>query len=319
MKKLVVQILVLMLACMGGCAKEKAGDQSLASAGFDDKALYEMGYAIKHITPVTPELTDMSLKLLRASAAMGNGEAMVQLGEMYLAGRAPLENGQDNNQEAMKWWNMSWEHGTTRGYHNLGLLYYGESVPGTGGKGKDVVAQDYKKAFEYFKAAADKGDSKATRYVGISYENGQGVQQDYAEAAKYYEKNDAGYYLANLLLEGKGVQQDVPRAMKIYEDVAAKETGGAADQYSAEALARIYEEGRFVKADQNKALEYYQKAVEYGSKEAKAKLTDFAARQYKDGYALLKAGKYDAALPLLLQSASLGNADALKMTGTGKK
>lgn len=318
-KKTFSLVFVLLVASFSGCAQHKPEDQSLASAGLDNQTLYEMGYAIKHITPVTPELSAMTLKLLRASADMGNAEAMVQLGEMYLAGRAPLQEGQDTNQEAMKWWNASWEHGSTRGYHNLGLLYYGEAVPGTGGKGKDVVPQDYKKAFDYFKAAADKGDTKATRYVGISYENGQGVEQDFAKAAEYYGKNDGSYYLANLLLEGKGVPQDVPRALKIYEEVSAKDTGGAADQYSAEALGRIYAEGRYVKADQDKALENYQKAVAYGSKDAKTKLTDYAAGLYKEGYALLKAGKYEAALPLLLKSANLGNPDALKMTGTSKK
>jgi TPR repeat protein len=320
MRQSFVQILALLLAVgMVGCAEKKAADQPLASAGFDDQALYEMGYAIKHITPVTPELTDMTLKLLRASAAMGNGEAMVQLGEMYLAGRVPLENGQDTNQEAMKWWNSAWEHGATRAYHNLGLLYYGVPVPGTGEKGVGIVEQNYAKAFQYFKAAADLNDAKAVRYVGISYENGQGVKQDYAEAAKYYEKNGGGYYLANLLLDGKGVKQDVTRAISIYQEVAAKEGGGSADQDSAEALARIYEQGRYVAADQNKALEYYQLAAAYGSSAAKARLTDFAAGLYKKGYALLKGGNYEAALPLLLKSANLGNADALKMTGTGKK
>ncbi len=320
MKKLFASGLALMLAVgISSCAKEKAGDQSLSSAGLDDKALYEMGYAIKHITPVTPELTDMTLKLLRASADMGNAEAMVQLGEMYLGGRVPLENGQDTNQEAMKWWNSAWEHGAARAYHNLGLLYYGVSVPGTGGKGKGVVEQDYAKAFQYFKAAADKGDTKAVRYVGISYENGQGVEQDYAKAAEYYEKNGEGFYLASLLLEGKGVNQDVQKAIGIYQEVAAKEGGGSADQDSAEALARIYAEGRYVAADQNKTLEYYQLAAAYGSSDAKAKLSDFAAGQYKKGYALLKAGNYEAAFPLLLKSANLGNADALKMTGTDKK
>jgi TPR repeat protein len=275
MNKAIVAATIFVLAVSaGGCARKSAGDQTLASAGFDAKNLYEMGYAIKHITPVTPALTDMSLKLLRASAAMGDGEAMVQLGEMYLAGRAPLEGGQDTNQEAMKWWNSAWEHGATRAYHNLGLLYYGVPVPGTGNKGVGVVPQDYTKAFQYFKAAADKGDTKAVRYVGICYEHGQGVEQDYAKAAEYYQKNGEGYFLASLLLEGKGIKQDVSKAIEIYEEVAAKEGGGSADQDSAEALARIYEEGRYVPADRNKALEYLQLAAAYGSSDAKARLVE---------------------------------------------
>lgn len=320
LKKLMMPLATLMVAVgVSGYAVARTEAASSTDAGFSDKDLYEMGYAIKHITPVTPELTDMALKLLRASAAMGNAEAMVQMGEMYLAGRVPLEKDQDTNQEAMKWWNMAWDHGASRAYHNLGLMYYGVPVPGTGGKGVGVVKQDYDRAFKYFKAAADRNDSKALRYVGICYENGQGVKQDYAAAARYYEKDGAGYYLANLLLEGKGVKQDVNRAIELYKDVAAKNGGGSADQYSAEALARIYEEGRYVAADQSMALKYYQMAAGYGSASAKARLTDYAADLYKKGYAQLTGGNYGAALPMLLTSASLGNADALKMTGAGKK
>ena len=277
MSRCFIRAMALLLAVVaGGGAWAGVGDQSLASAGFDDKTLYEMGYAIKHITPVTPALTDMSLKLLRTSAALGNGEAMVQLGEMYLAGRAPLEKGQDTNQEAMKWWRSAWEHGATRGYHNLGLLYYGVPVPGTGDKGVGVVPQDYAKAFQYFKAAADKGDTKALRYVGICYENGHGVPQDYARAADYYERDGAGYFLANLLLEGKGIRQDVDRAIRLYEQVAAKESGGSADEDSANALARIYVEGRYVPADKARALKYLQLAASYGSQEARARLAGAA-------------------------------------------
>jgi hypothetical protein len=150
-------------------------------------------------------------------------------------------------------------------------------VPGTGGKGVGVVPQDYAKAFAYFKAAADLNDSKAVRYVGISYEHGQGVKQDYAEAARYYGKDGGGYHLANLLLEGKGLKQDVNRAIAIYQQVAAKEGGGDADQLSAEALARIYEEGRYVAADPAKAREYLKLAASYGSSTAKARLGDAGA------------------------------------------
>lgn len=317
MKRFSIQLFTAIFAISAGLAMHRAAAAS-DGPSFDDKTLYQMGDIIKHVTPVTPKNSELSYKLLRASADMGNVSAMGQLGEMYIGGRAPLEKGQDTNQEAIKWWNKAWELGGARGYHNLGLLYYGVPVPGADGRGVGVVKQDYAKAFQYFKAAADKGDTKAIRYVGICYEHGQGVKQDYAEAAKYYAKLDEGYFLAGLLLEGKGVQQDVPGAINMYEENAAAERGGSSDLDSAEALGRIYEEGRFVKADQNKAVEYYAKAVEFGSKTAKVKLTDFAKRLYTEGHALLKAGKYEAAFPLLMKSANLGNPDALKLTGLTK-
>jgi uncharacterized protein len=319
MKRLLAQALALMLALGIGAFAPAAADQdSLQAAGFNADNLYELGYALKHLSPVAPALNDMALKSLRASAALGNGNAWVQLGEMYLGGRIPLENGQDRVQEAMKCWKLAWEKGATRAYHNLGLLYYGVAVPGTGGAGVGVVKQDYDKAFQYFKAAADLGDTKAIRYTGLCYENGFGVKQDYAQAAKYY-RIIGGYYFANLLLVGKGIGQDVKKALEIYESVAARNGGGQEDQYAAYALAQIYEKGSYVKEDKNKAMEYYQTAAGKGSAAAKAKLADYAAELYKDASALLKAGKYDSAIPQLIKAANLGNVDALKITGTGRK
>jgi TPR repeat protein len=257
----------------------------------------------------------LTLKCLRASVALGNGMGMVQLGEMYLGGRVPLENGQDKVQEAIKWWNLAWEHGAPRGYHNLGLLYYDMAVPGTGGAGVGLVKQDYEKAFQYFKAAADKGDTKAVRYTGLCYENGYGVKQDYAQAAKYFQII-GGYYYANYLLEGKGgIVQDVKRALAIYQSVMDRDGGGQEDQYSAYALGQIYEKGTYVKADQDKAIEYYQIAAAKGSAAAKTAVVNYASGLYKQGYALLTAGKNESGLPLLYKAATLGNADALKVFG----
>ena len=50
------------------------------------------------------------------------------------------------------------------------------------------VAQDYAKAREWYEKAADKDDAYAMRNLGLLYANGQGVAQDYAKAREWYEK-----------------------------------------------------------------------------------------------------------------------------------
>ena len=50
------------------------------------------------------------------------------------------------------------------------------------------VAQDYAKAREWYEKAADKGDADAMFNLGLLYDNGQGVAQDYAKAREWYEK-----------------------------------------------------------------------------------------------------------------------------------
>jgi TPR repeat protein len=63
----------------------------------------------------------------------------------------------------------------------------------------------------------------------------------------------------------------------------------------------------------DKAIEYYEIAVAHGDSDAKPAVDNYASGLYRDGYALLQAGKYESALPLLVKAADLGNADALKI------
>ena len=47
---------------------------------------------------------------------------------------------------------------------------------------------DYKTAFTIFEDLAKKGDAKAQYNLGIMYENGQGVKQDYKKAKEWFGK-----------------------------------------------------------------------------------------------------------------------------------
>jgi tetratricopeptide (TPR) repeat protein len=61
--------------------------------------------------------------------------------------------------------------------------------------GMDAHAnKDYKKALEIFKLLAEKGDATAGFNIGVYYEQGIGVTQDYKEALKWYQfAQDRGY------------------------------------------------------------------------------------------------------------------------------
>src|SRR5262245_17435394 len=50
------------------------------------------------------------------------------------------------------------------------------------------VPQDYAEAMRWFRKAADQHLAAAQFGIGSMYDNGQGVPQDYAEAAKWYRK-----------------------------------------------------------------------------------------------------------------------------------
>jgi TPR repeat protein len=70
------------------------------------------------------------------------------------------------------------------------------------------------------RAAAEKGEAKAQFNLGLMYDNGQGVPQDYNEAAKWYTKAAeqgfpaAEYNLAGMYEDGRGVPLDYKEAVK---------------------------------------------------------------------------------------------------------
>ncbi|MGA6993756.1 MAG: hypothetical protein WBX50_07645, partial [Candidatus Deferrimicrobiaceae bacterium] len=64
------------------------------------------------------------------------------------------------------------------------------AVTAFGGPFDDAVAayerRDFKEAYRLFKPLAQQGIREAQFNLGIMYDNGLGVQQDYAEAEKWY-------------------------------------------------------------------------------------------------------------------------------------
>ncbi|MCL2473656.1 MAG: sel1 repeat family protein [Alphaproteobacteria bacterium] len=80
------------------------------------------------------------------------------------------------------------------------------------------VPQDYNKAVEWFKKAAEQGHSSAQFELGRMYAEGKGVPQDYSKAAEWHTKASekghaaAKYNLCIMHAEGKGVPQDYNKA-----------------------------------------------------------------------------------------------------------
>lgn len=324
MKRFFALVFVLMLTVgAAACSESKTETEAPApqTSGLDGETLAEIGFRLKHIQPLTPQLCDEASRCLKASAAQGNARGMVQLGEMYAGGWVPLEEGEDTLQQAVRWWNEGAVHGDGAGYYNLGLLYHNAAIPGSGVEaGHDLVPRDDVSALEYFRKAFDNGATKAGRYIGFFYEKGIVVDQDFTMAAKSFEAaadrgdSTSKFLYANYLLEGKGVDQDVEKAMAIYQGVVDKKGHDIGN--CANALGRIYKEGKYVTADPEKAVAYYLIGAENGNAASKQALADYAAGLYSQGDDYMKAGKCESAIPLLIRAANLGNADALEMTGT---
>ncbi len=110
--------------------------------------------------------------------------------------------------------------------------------------------------------AAEQGLAEAQYNLGVRYYLGQGVPQDFTEAAKWYQKPAeqglayAQYKLGVMYSNGRGVPKDDAEAVKWYEKAA--EQGLAEAQYN---LGVRYGKGQGVPQDLTEAHKWFNLAA----------------------------------------------------------
>ena len=164
---------------------------------------------------------------------------------------------------------------------------------------------DNSEAARWYRKAAEQGYAIAQFNLGIMYELGKGVKQDYEEAVKWYRlaaeqghaaaQNSLGYMYSN----GKGVTQDKSEAVKWYR--LAAEQGHAQAQFN---LGYMYDFGKGVKENDEEAVKWYRLAAEQGHAQAQFNLG------YMYYYSEGVKQDYEEALKWYRKSAEQGNADA---------
>jgi TPR repeat protein len=125
------------------------------------------------------------------------------------------------------------------------------------------LAQEYTAALDIWRPLAEEGHAPAQFGMGLSYENGRGVERDPTQAAVWYHKAadqglaDAQFNLGNLYLNASGVPKDPIEAVRWFRR--------AADQGMPHAQVNLgysYETGSGVAKDPVKAVSWYAKAAE---------------------------------------------------------
>jgi len=111
---------------------------------------------------------------------------------------------------------------------------------------------DYETAYRFIKPLAEGGLPEAQLNLGLMYEKGQGVPQDYAEALKWYRK---------------AAEQGNAKAVMWYRKAA--EQGNAEAQFG---LGHMYDERLGVPQDYAEAAKWYRRAAEQGFAEAQTNL-----------------------------------------------
>ncbi|NTV66802.1 MAG: toll/interleukin-1 receptor domain-containing protein [Chlorobaculum sp.] len=134
-------------------------------------------------------------------------------------------------------------------------------------------AGKYDEAYPLFLKAAEQGDANAQCYIGVMYDNGYGVAQNYVEAEKWYRKsaeqgNSAAQFNLGLMYDnGKGVAQNYEEAVKWYRK--------SADQGNADGQANLgfmYEKGLGLAQNYEEAVKWYRKSAEQGNADGQANL-----------------------------------------------
>jgi TPR repeat protein len=123
---------------------------------------------------------------------------------------------------------------------------------------KSQVTSNVDPALKELTAKAEAGDRKAQYDLGLKYDHGEGVPQDYKEAAKWYlkaaQQGDvrAQYNMGDMYYHGEGVTQDYGQAMKWFLKAAEQDDGDA--QCS---LGALYYKGEGVPQDDVKAYMWF--------------------------------------------------------------
>jgi TPR repeat protein len=165
-------------------------------------------------------------------------------------------------------------------------------------------------AVAVFRTGAAHGHAPSMRNLGLLYESGQGVAQDYAKAREWYEKAAAKgdaiamSNLGGLYADGRGVAQDYAKAREWYEKAADKGNAIAMSN-----LGLLYESGQGVAQDYAKAGEWYEKAAAKGNAIAMSNLGGL----YADGRGV--AQDYTKAREWYEKAADKGNAIAMSNLG----
>ena len=171
-------------------------------------------------------------------------------------------------------------------------------------EGSDGLLTDEAKAFQFFFAAARKGDPQGQAWTGCCYIHGNGVAKDVAEGNRYLTLAAAAgdslalYELGALSWLGEeSTPADPQRAFELFSRAAEK-----GHPHAKFALGRIHETGDAVEANLARAISLYEEAAREGSSDAEA----FLGMMYEEGRGMATPDP-EKAVALYTSAAKKGN------------
>lgn len=254
--------------------------------------VYERGSGMEQ----NPQL---ALEYMTRAAELGYGYAQFKMGDYYFFGFGPCL---EDNKQAVEWYLKAIENEAPMAMLRMGEYYLynydNQNEP--------------EKAFGYLKKAAEY--EWYSEGLGICYEMGIGVEENEAEAFKYYTlAADSGnvtsmYRIGLCYYNGVGVKENLPEAYRWFKDAANNDNIGAAYYFGKMTL-----HGEGCAPDPETGIQWIMKAAEKDNHKA----------QFELGNAyLLGTGveeNDETAMEWFERAADNGNEKALRITGRRKK
>lgn len=129
----------------------------------------------------------------------------------------------------------------------------------------EEVEKDHREAARWYKLSAEQGNAEAQNRLGKMYYNGEGVEKNYKESLKWYEKaSEQGCIEAQRNLAEMyywGTVVDMDYSKAFEWSIQAANQGDAVAQFR---LGYMYKNGQGVSKCDAKAADWYKKAVEQG-------------------------------------------------------
>jgi uncharacterized protein len=186
-------------------------------------------------------------------------------------------------------------------------------------------AKNYKRAFDSYRASAERGNAEAMGNLALLYEKGQGCEKNAIQALKWLKsgarkgdapsQNNLGYRY----FKGLGVKQNSQEALKWFQKAANQELASAQGN-----MGLMYGKGLGVSKDCAKALEWFKKAAQQDDLDSQVNLAmmlslgEGAPKDYVESYKwFLLALKHD--LPDGRLAELRDNVEWLEKRMTGKQ
>ena len=235
-----------------------------AAAANDPLALYLLGMRDLEAPPAERN-PKRGLEYFQRAADLGVARAKDDLAAIYRKGGLVQKDAAKADtlaREAFEIWQLDAKTGDLDAITNLGLLY----------ESGQVVQRDSEKAVEFYRQAAERGFAVAQTNLGYCYQHGFGLEIDLAKAIAWFEKAAAqGHARAQVnlgrLYDEPGPERDLRKAIAYYTQAAEQDNAAALNN-----LGVCYMQGHGVLKDPGKAREFYERAIQLGSDEARTNL-----------------------------------------------